>query len=594
MNEHPKAVPQLVRLSDLNQGKNPRTYFDPVELAELTASVRQKGVTQPIIARLMEDKSLRIVAGERRVRAAREALGEDAEIWAMVHVCTDAEAEVLALIENTQRANMSYAEEAKAANDILLAVKGDMDEAALCLGWDTAKLRKRLALMRLTVEVRTALTERRIQLGHAELLAAVPQAKQNGALEKIIEHKLTVAQVREKVGAMSQELAAAIFDKGECASCQFNSSQQQALFGEAVSEGHCTSPECYATKTEAHLQVLRASLADEVPKVLIVRHDTNVIPIRLVADGPVGVGAAQMGSCRACEDFGYSVSAVLGSLGEVQRDQCFNSACNTTKVAANIAATKAAAAAAAKEAGASAKSPAKVTGTVSMKPGAEGASVKTPQAVRDYRLAQWRQIASRVIYANADAALRILVALGLSGQTRHIDSHKLSDALESLTGEGKGGSMLNVGESATRIASTSHEVLMRLAHAMAASAFKDIDEQQLRGAMRFLDIQMGDHWKLDESFLKLLTKSELEVLAEEIGLAAAMGEKAFNKAGAGKKDAFIAALLAVDGFVYAGVVPKVMDYSETPAKVTYGAESTEQDEEEESGDGTLQEVAEAA
>jgi len=594
MTEQHKPAPQLVKLSNLKPGKNPRTYFDPVEMAELTASVRQKGVTQPIIVRLMDDGSLRLVAGERRVRAAREALGDEAEIWAMVHVCSDAEADVLALVENTQRANMSYAEEAQAAQDILTAVKGDMDEAALCLGWEPVKLKKRLALMRLTPEARKALTERRIQLGHAELLAAVPQGKQNGALEKIIEHKLTVAQVREKVGSMSQELAAAIFPKDECASCPFNSSQQQALFGEAVAGGHCTSPDCYSAKTEAHLHVLRAGLADEVPKVVILREDTTVIPIRLVGDGLVGVGAEQLASCRACEDFGCTVSGVPGSLGAVERDQCFNSACNTTKVAAHIAATKAAAAAAVpkataggKAAGAApaAKPPAKVK---------TDTSVKTPQAVRDYRVAQWRTITSRVIFANADAALRILVALGLSGQTRHIDSHKLSDALVSLTGEAKGGSMLNLDDSAKRIANTPNDVLLRLAHAMAASAFKDIDEQQLRGAMRFLGIQMGDHWKLDEAFLKLLTKSELEVLAAEVGLAAAMGEKAFHKAGAGKKDAFIAALLAVEGFEYAGVVPKVMDYAASPSGSASSGTLPAQDDEQDGDVEASSEVAEAA
>jgi len=70
-----QAINQM-RAGDIRQGRNPRTYFDPVEMAEMEASVAEKGVIQPILIRPVEDW-YEIVAGERRWRAAMKTRGED-------------------------------------------------------------------------------------------------------------------------------------------------------------------------------------------------------------------------------------------------------------------------------------------------------------------------------------------------------------------------------------------------------------------------------------------------------------------------------------------------------------------------------------
>jgi ParB/RepB/Spo0J family partition protein len=158
------------------QGKNPREYFDPDEMAELEEGIRAAGgVLQPILVRPITGCDLHeIIAGERRWRAAKNVLGDDYDIPVVFRQASDEAAEAMAVIENHHRADMSHAEEARAAQRQLLRNRGDRDETARAMGWSPDLLDRRLALLACTTAVLKALTERRIQLGHAELLSGIP------------------------------------------------------------------------------------------------------------------------------------------------------------------------------------------------------------------------------------------------------------------------------------------------------------------------------------------------------------------------------------------------------------------------------------
>jgi len=151
--------------------------------------VASQGVIQPILIRPFGD-AYQLVADERRYHAAKKVKGDDYEIPVLVKDMTDAEADEVSLIENVQRAQMSPTEEAVAAARVLGSCAGDHDEAPKRLGWSRATLVKRLALTNCSEAVRTALYERKIQLGHAELLAAAEKAVQDKALSAILEHNL--------------------------------------------------------------------------------------------------------------------------------------------------------------------------------------------------------------------------------------------------------------------------------------------------------------------------------------------------------------------------------------------------------------------
>lgn len=241
-------------LARIKHGENPRRYFDQAKHAEMVASVRLRGILQPLLVRPhKEGDDYAIVAGERRYRAALEVFGEGGEVPVIIKAMTDQEALEAAIDENDIREDASETEQADAAVRVLAAVQNDRAEAAKRLGWSTAKLDRRLALANLSGDVKAALDERRIKVGHAELLAAVPGDKQDQALQTIVAHGLDVNKTRDVLMRMTQSLAAATFDKGECLTCPFNSASQRALFETHVDDGFCTNPGCFKLKTEGAL-----------------------------------------------------------------------------------------------------------------------------------------------------------------------------------------------------------------------------------------------------------------------------------------------------------------------------------------------------
>lgn len=240
-------------LARIRQGDNPRRYFNQEKHAELVASIRLRGIIQPLLIRPVPDAEgdYSIVAGGRRYKAAAEALGSDAEVPVLIREMTDEEALEAAIDENDNREDASETEQADAAVRVLAACQGDRAEAARRLAWSPAKLDRRLALANLADPVKIALDERRIKVGHAELLAAVPADKQEKALDTILINGLGVAKTRELLMRVTQSLAGAQFDKAECTTCPFNSASQRALFATHVDDGYCTNPGCFQLKTEA-------------------------------------------------------------------------------------------------------------------------------------------------------------------------------------------------------------------------------------------------------------------------------------------------------------------------------------------------------
>ncbi|RSV44388.1 PRTRC system ParB family protein [Sphingomonas sp. ABOLE] len=258
-----------VPLANIRAGENPRRYFDRGKHDELVASLRLRGMLQPILLRPAPEPNggYSVVAGGRRYRAAIEAFGPDGQVPAIIREMSDQEALEAAIDENDVREDASETEQADAAVRVLAACADDRAEAARRLGWSASKLDRRLALANLTPAVKTALDERKIKVGHAELLAAVPGDKQDKALETILTSGIDVAKTRELLMRVTHSLAAATFDKAECAGCGYNSARQCALFDTHVEDGHCTNAACFALKVEAAQSAERVSAPSSAPAV---------------------------------------------------------------------------------------------------------------------------------------------------------------------------------------------------------------------------------------------------------------------------------------------------------------------------------------
>ncbi|CAM5535526.1 Nucleoid occlusion protein [Thauera mechernichensis] len=556
--------PNKIPLSKIVVGNNPRRFFDPAKMNELVSSIREKDVIQPILVRPLND-GFEVVAGGRRYTAAKLAHGDDYEIPVVVRDLTDAEAEELALIENVQRSDMSPAEEAEAAAKILARCDGDREDAAKRLGWTRSTLDKRLALMNCAQAVRDALVERKIKLGHAELIAGLSKDKQEGVLNALLKapELVSVAELKVQIQKLANALSAAIFDKTDCAGCPHNSGNQQALFGEAVDDGHCTNRDCWNAKTDQALEAKRESLKDEFPEVRIVRPGENFTVIKLVAEGATGVGEDQAQACRSCGKYGAAISAVPGKVGNVFRGLCFDAQCNMQKVKAQQESTLAAVTAAAEKPageGVSTSGAAKAgsAGKTAQKAEKKPTAVQDSTRVKDYRVKVWRKALAKHLASNPQQNERVLIALAMTGEGRNISDKTVKAVYKALTQQdvppnGKPEEIFVL------LADASDEVVVKLLRTLAPSVAEGIDEFKLVALMKTLRVDLTAYWKLNEEYLNLLTKSEIEVIAEQVGIKEHLG-KDYAKLMAGKKDEIVKKILTVDGFEYAGKLPGNMLY----------------------------------
>lgn len=536
-------------------GKNPREYFDPDKMAELEEGIRAQGVIEPIIVRPLADGRYEIVAGERRWRAAGNVFGSDYPMPVVIRELSDEEAEALAVSENYHRDNMSVAEEAKAAQRLLLRNKGDKAETAKMLGWSAETLEKRLALNACAASVLKALTERRIKLGHAELLAGVPPEKQDTVLAAVIAGNVPVATLKAQLGRYARRLADAIFDTAQCNACPHNSARQAGLFGESLGEGYCQHPTHFEELTQQAVEAKAATLRDEYPVIRIVTVNDGFVPLPVGAEGELGVGQVQYTACRGCAHFGCVVSALPGSYGDVTHSLCFDAGCNSQKVAAWRKAQRQAsvteATATTTSAGGAGRKPGKGKVATVAKPGNQ-----TPQRVIDYRNGEWRKWLGNALMADVPRNPKVLVALALSGRIGDVRAAEFGKLVARLTAGEAAGSML-LEEGLRRADGIDGTVMQRIVQGVAASVAFGIDAHQLPLLLNYLEVDEARYFRWDGRFLDLFTMSELESLALDTGLAEALGAR-FRVARAGKKADFIKVLLAAKNFMYR--VPAVMRY----------------------------------
>ncbi|HDR9879762.1 TPA: PRTRC system ParB family protein [Burkholderia cenocepacia] len=556
--QHAHLQQPTVKLRRIKLGRNPRTYFDDAEMEEMKATVRVSGVHTAVIVRPLDEEYFELIAGGRRYKAAMETRGEDYDMPVTVVFVDDAEAEDIALIENIQRSNLSPGEEAVDAARLLGRCKGDREEAARRIGWSLPTLNSRLALLNCSNEVLIALNTRQILLGHAELLAALSKENQDRVLPVIIAEKKSVTDVRKLVESAACSLSAAIFDKTDCAACPHNSATQSEMFGESIATGNCTNRQCYNGKTEKQLEAIADGLRDEFPTVRIVRAGDNHTRVQLAVEGPNGVGEAQAKACHGCQNYGVAVSGLPDSLGKTFRGQCFDTVCNMRKVADRITAEKAAAKAATSDTKGS---------TVSTKAAGKGGSdtsaptavtvVAESDRVKQYREALWRKALRRDVGKNAALARQYLIAIVLAGYARQIKEDVFRSVYEKVTDEKAPATDLS--KALFLACATSDEQAATLVTGMFVAAIEGLDVPYLKQLCKHHNLDLTQYWKLDKEFLELVTKAEMMVIADELGLRTAMGDnfkKVFSKA----KADVITALLAVEGFTYEGKLLKVLKF----------------------------------
>ncbi|HEY4199398.1 MAG TPA: ParB/RepB/Spo0J family partition protein [Devosiaceae bacterium] len=149
--------------------QNPRRDFDPDQLEELTSSIREKGVMQPLLVRPSQDPNIfEIIAGERRWRAAQRAGLHDVPV--IVREVDDKEALELAIIENVQRADLSPLEEAMGYDQLMQQFGYTQQDLGQVIGKSRSHVANTLRLLRLPDDVRDMLARGELTAGHARTL----------------------------------------------------------------------------------------------------------------------------------------------------------------------------------------------------------------------------------------------------------------------------------------------------------------------------------------------------------------------------------------------------------------------------------------
>ncbi|MEO8251321.1 MAG: ParB/RepB/Spo0J family partition protein [Chloroflexota bacterium] len=176
----------------------PRRRFDDDETAELAASIAQHGVLQPIVVRASADGGYELIAGERRLRAAR--IAGLTHIPAVVRESAGAESLEIALVENVQREDLNAIEEATAYRELIDRFSLSHEDVAHRVGKSRVAVSNSLRLLDLAPETREAIGDSRISEGHGRALAAltVPEL-QRAALQVVLDRHLSVRQTEELV-----------------------------------------------------------------------------------------------------------------------------------------------------------------------------------------------------------------------------------------------------------------------------------------------------------------------------------------------------------------------------------------------------------
>ncbi len=194
---------QEIKVTDIDPNQNqPRKQFDEEKMNELAESIRIHGVVQPIIL-VPKGSRYRIVAGERRWRAARAA--NKTTIPAIVLDLDEKQVMEISLVENLQREDLNPIEEAKGIQVMMERLKLTQEEAAKRLGKSRSAVANAVRLLTLSEKIQELLSENLITAGHARaLLAVTDENLRNEIADKIVKKGLSVRETENLVQKLNK------------------------------------------------------------------------------------------------------------------------------------------------------------------------------------------------------------------------------------------------------------------------------------------------------------------------------------------------------------------------------------------------------
>lgn len=184
----------------------PRKVFTPSSLMELSESIKEHGVLQPITVRKLTEKTFELIAGERRLKAAK--LAGLIEVPTIIANVSDEQSAVLALIENIQREDLNFIEEAKAYEKLINDYQITQQELSKKVGKNQSTIANKLRILRLPDFIKDKVVENNLTERHARALLKIPDEHiQEETLNTIIENELNVKKTDELIKSIINDLS---------------------------------------------------------------------------------------------------------------------------------------------------------------------------------------------------------------------------------------------------------------------------------------------------------------------------------------------------------------------------------------------------
>ena len=278
---------RMIALADIGESPlNPRSHYDIEDLEELSASIAEVGILEPLLVRprILDTRSpgvffpFEIVAGHRRARAARMVKLD--EVPCLVRELDDAQAIECALVENGQRADVTVLDEATAFSELVRLGRSEAQIAAK-IGRSIAYVSQRMRLLSLDASVHDLMDREQLLMGGALLLAQLEPERQREAVARLARYGrvLTRSDVAREVAMTARRVSLAVWPLGEtahgpaCSTCPKRTATQRSLFVEAEDD-LCLDGACWSAKSaswlaqqrEAGRQIAEGVEADKITR----------------------------------------------------------------------------------------------------------------------------------------------------------------------------------------------------------------------------------------------------------------------------------------------------------------------------------------
>ena len=194
--ERERGVVKEIQLNEITPSQyQPRKKMHKETLEELAQSIKQQGVLQPVLVRRQASGSYELVVGERRWRASQVAGLKT--IPAIIKNLNNDESAKIALIENLQREDLNYMDQARGLHRLKTEFNLSQEELGASVGKSRPATTNLLRLMKLNPEVQAMLEEGKLDMGHARALLSLDESEQIETAKKVFEEKLSVRQTEK-------------------------------------------------------------------------------------------------------------------------------------------------------------------------------------------------------------------------------------------------------------------------------------------------------------------------------------------------------------------------------------------------------------